>query len=120
MEAFDQIIEEDVVAFVKISEKIGGLVEEQAKAVKEAFQAERTYLLVATKAKKPDPQPPELMTELHRHISSVDDIREANRPSPLFTHLSAVSEGIAALAWIVEKRPGDFVTDTLGGAQYCE
>ncbi|KIW41641.1 hypothetical protein, variant 1 [Exophiala oligosperma] len=90
----------------------------QAKAVKEAFAAERTYLLVASKAKKPDNQPPELMTELHRHTSNVDEIREANRPSPLFTHLSAVSEGIVALGWIVEKRPGDFVTDTLGGAQY--
>lgn len=90
----------------------------QAKAVKEAFEAERTYLLVASKAKKPDPQPPELMTELHRHTSTVDEIREANRPSHLFTHLSAVSEGIVALGWIVEKRPGDFVTDTLGGAQY--
>ncbi|KIW93537.1 uncharacterized protein Z519_06142 [Cladophialophora bantiana CBS 173.52] len=118
VEAFNQIIEEDVVAFVKASEKIGGLVGEQAKAVKEAFEAERTYLLVAAKAKKPDPQPPELMTELHRHTSTVDEIREANRPSPLFTHLSAVSEGIVALGWIVEKRPGDFVTDTLGGAQY--
>lgn len=73
---------------------------------------------MATKAKKPNPQPPELMTELHRHTSTVDEIREANRPSPLFTHLSAVSEGIVALGWIVEKRPGDFVTDTLGGAQY--
>ncbi|KIW22407.1 uncharacterized protein PV07_12295 [Cladophialophora immunda] len=118
VEAFNQIIEEDVVAFVKASEKIGGLVEEQAKAVKAAFEAEQTYLHVAAKAKKPDPQPPELMTELHRHTSTVDEIREANRPSPLFTHLSAVSEGIVALGWIVEKRPGDFVTDTLGGAQY--
>ena len=120
VEAFDQIIEEEVVAFVNASRKIGGLVEEQARAVKEAFEAERTYLLVASKAKKPDPQPPELMTELHRHTSTVDEIREANRPSPLFTHLSAVSEGIVALGWIVEKRPGDFVTDTLGGAQYCK
>ncbi|KAH0848857.1 Adenylyl cyclase-associated protein [Fonsecaea pedrosoi] len=118
VDAFNQIIEEDVVAFVKASEKIGGLVEEQAKAVKAAFEAERTYLHVAAKAKKPDPQPPELMTELHRYTSTVDEIREANRPSPLFTHLSAVSEGIVALGWIVEKRPGDFVTDTLGGAQY--
>ncbi|KAI1626212.1 adenylate cyclase associated N terminal-domain-containing protein [Exophiala viscosa] len=118
VEAFDQIIQEDVSGFVTASGKIGGLVEQQAKAVKEAFEAERTYLLVASKAKKPDPQPPELMTELHRHTSNVDEIREANRPSPLFTHLSAVSEGIVALGWIVEKRPGDFVTDTLGGAQY--
>ena len=90
----------------------------QAKAVKEAFEAERTYLLVASKAKKPDPQPPELMTELHRQTSTVDEIREANRPSPLFTHLSAVSEGIVALGWIVEKKPGEYVTETLAGAQY--
>ncbi|EXJ81707.1 hypothetical protein A1O1_07772 [Capronia coronata CBS 617.96] len=118
VEAFDKIVEEDVDGFVKAANNIGGLVAEQAKAVKDAFEAERTYLLVSTKAKKPDPQPPELMTELHRYTSAVDEIREANRPSPLFTHLSAVSEGIVALGWIVEKRPGDFVTDTLGGAQY--
>ncbi|KAJ9630049.1 suppressor of rasval19 [Knufia peltigerae] len=118
VEAFDEIIEQDIDGFVQAAGKIGGLVEQQAKAVKEAFAAERTYLLVASKAKKPDNQPPELMTELHRHTSNVDEIREANRPSPLFTHLSAVSEGIVALGWIVEKRPGDFVTDTLGGAQY--
>lgn len=90
----------------------------QAQQVQQAFQAERTYLLVSTKAKKPEQQPTELMTDLHRHTSSVDELREANRPSPLFTHLSAVSEGIVALGWIVEKRPADFVTDTLGGAQY--
>lgn len=90
----------------------------QAKAVKQAFEAERTYLLVASKSKQPDVQPPELMTELHRHTSAVDEIREGNRPSPLFNHLSAVSEGIVALGWIVDKRPNDFVTATLGGAQY--
>jgi adenylyl cyclase-associated protein len=58
------------------------------------------------------------MAELHGFISTVDEIRTANRPSPLFTHLSAVAEGIIALGWIVEKRPADFVGDTLGGAQY--
>ena len=86
--------------------------------VQSAFEAERTYLLVTTKAKKPETQPPELMTDLHRHLSTVDELRVANRASPLFTHLSAVAEGIIALGWIVEKRPADHVTDTLGGAQY--
>ena len=90
----------------------------QAKVVQQAFEAERTYLLVTTKAKKPETQPPDLMAELHRYMPTVDELREANRPSPLFTHLSAVQEGIVALGWIVEKRPADFVTDTLGGAQY--
>lgn len=73
---------------------------------------------MTTKAKKPDQQPTELMTELHRYTSTVDELRESNRPSPLFTHLSAVSEGIVALGWIVEKRPVDFVKETLGSAQY--
>ncbi len=91
---------------------------QQAKAVQQSFEAERTYLLVTTKAKKPETQPPDLMTELHRYNSTVDDLRESNRPSPLFTHLSAVAEGIAALGWIVEKRPADFITEILGGAQY--
>lgn len=84
----------------------------------QAFIAERTYLYVTTKAKKPSPQPPKLLTELHTYTGTVDEIRETNRPSPLFTHLSAISEGIVALGWIVETRPADFVKDTLGGAQY--
>lgn len=84
----------------------------------QAFEAERTYLLITTKAKKPDPQPPELLKELHRHLSAVDEIREANRASPLFQHLSAVQEGILALGWIVETRPADSIGDYLGGAQY--
>ena len=83
-----------------------------------AFEAERTYLLITTKAKKPDPQPPELLKELHKHMSMVDEFRENNRASPLFQHLSAVSEGIVALGWIVETRPADFIGEILGGAQY--
>jgi len=58
------------------------------------------------------------MTDLHRYTSNVDEFREANRSSPLFTHLSAIAEGIIAVGWIVEKRPVDFINDTLGGAQY--
>lgn len=90
----------------------------QAQAVLQAFEAERTYLLIATKAKKPDPQPPELLKELHRHTSTVDEIRAANRASPLFQHLSTVAEGIVALFWIGETGTADFVGDILGGAQY--
>lgn len=90
----------------------------QAKSVLLAFDAERTYLLVTTRAKKPEGQPTELMTDLHRHISAVDELRENNRASPLFQHLSAIAEGIVALSWIVEKRPSDFVSEALGAAQY--
>jgi adenylyl cyclase-associated protein len=86
--------------------------------VLQAFEAERTYLLITTKAKKPDPQPPELLKELHMHLSAVDEIRESNRASPLYQHLCAVADGILALGWLVETRPADSIGDMLGGAQY--
>lgn len=90
----------------------------QAKAVQQAFQAERTFLLMTTKAKKPDPMKPDIIAEIHRYISEVDELKETNRASPLFTHLSMVSEGIVGLGWIMEARPADYVDSALAGSQY--
>ncbi|KAJ5247495.1 hypothetical protein N7468_002478 [Penicillium chermesinum] len=115
---FDALIQGDVQNFVKLSEKIGGLVAEQSKAVLQAFQAERTFLYVSTKAKKPANPPPELMTDLHKASDSINNIRESNRHSPLFTHLSAVAEGIVALGWFFEPKPADFVADMLASVEY--
>ncbi|KAJ5577011.1 hypothetical protein N7535_003937 [Penicillium sp. DV-2018c] len=115
---FDALIKGDVQNFVNMGEKIGGLVAEQSKAVLRAFQAERTYLYVVTKAKKPETQPPELMTDLHKASDSINNIRESNRASPLFNHLSAVAEGIVALAWFFESKPAEFVTEMVGGIEY--
>ena len=60
---------------------------------------------MTTKAKRPDIQSPsyrEILKELH-----------------LFTHLSAVSEGVSVLGWItVEPKPADYVTEMLGTAQF--
>ncbi|KAJ5752899.1 hypothetical protein N7520_009816 [Penicillium odoratum] len=115
---FDALIKGDVQNFVNLGEKIGGLVAEQSKAVLQAFQAERTYLYVSTKAKKPEPQPVELMTDLHKASDNINNLRESNRASPLFNHLSAVAEGIVALGWFFESKPADFVVDIIGGIQY--
>ncbi|KAJ6091338.1 hypothetical protein N7467_003307 [Penicillium canescens] len=118
IEDFDALIKGDVQNFVNLGEKIGGLVAEQSKAVLQAFKAERTYLYVVTKAKKPATQPPELMTDLHKASDSINNIRESNRASPLFNHLSAVAEGIVALAWFFESKPAEFVADMIGGIEY--
>ncbi|EAW22591.1 adenylate cyclase-binding protein [Aspergillus fischeri NRRL 181] len=118
IEDFDALINGDVRSFVDLGEKIGGLVAEQSKAVLQAFEAERTYLYVSTKARKPEPQPPELMTELHNASDTINNIRESNRASPLFNHLSAVAEGIVALGWFFEPKPADFVSEIVGGIQY--
>lgn len=52
-------------------------------------------------------------------MSAVSDLREANRASPLFNHLSAVSEGSAILGWVaVEPKPVDFIKESFDSARF--
>ena len=61
----------------------------------------------------------EILKELQSFMGAVNDIRETNRGSPLFNHLSTLSEGISVLGWItVEPKPVDFVTEILGSTQF--
>ena len=61
----------------------------------------------------------EILKELQSMMGAVNDIREANRASPLFTHLTTVSEGIAVLGWItIDPKPAEYVTEVLGSAQF--
>lgn len=91
-------------------------------AVLRAFAAERKFLIVTTKAKKPDIQSPvymEVLKDLQSTMGVVNDIREANRASPLFKHLSTVSEGINVLIWVAnETKPVDTITEMLSSAQF--
>ncbi|KAI5278784.1 hypothetical protein KEM54_004435, partial [Ascosphaera aggregata] len=118
VQEFDDIINGDVKEFVELGKKIGEPVSGQAKAMMRAFQAERTYIYVAAKAKKPESQPPELLADLRSASEEINNVRENNRPSPLFNHLSAVAEGIMALGWFFESKPVDFVKETFSSAQF--
>lgn len=86
--------------------------------VLQAFQAERTFLYVATKAKKPEPLSPELMTDLHKASDSINNIRESNRASPMFDHLTAVADGISCLGWFFAPKPSEFVKEMKEPIEY--
>lgn len=77
---------------------------------------------MTTKAKKPDIQSPvymEVLKDLQATMGIVNDIREANRASPLFKHLSTVSEGINVLIWVAnENKPAETITEMLSSAQF--
>jgi len=61
----------------------------------------------------------EILKDLQSMMGAVNDIREANRASPLFTHLTTVSEGVAVLGWItIEPKPTEYVSEMLGSAQF--
>ena len=91
-------------------------------AVLRSFAAQRKFLIVTTKAKKPDIQSPgymEILKELQSMMGAVSDIREANRTSPFSNHLTTVSEGIAVLGWItIDPKPAAYIGDMMGSAQY--
>ena len=66
--------------------------------VEAAFKAHRTYLEIASQAKKPaDSELPMLQKPMGDKINEIQSFREAGRRCQFFNHLSAISESIPAL-----------------------
>jgi adenylyl cyclase-associated protein len=85
------------------------------------MESQRQFLLVTSKAKKPDMASSAYMDTLkglQKYMTQVDDIRQGNRASPLRDHLAMVADGVGALAWVtIESKPQDYVAELFGGAQ---
>ncbi|KAI0470162.1 adenylate cyclase associated N terminal-domain-containing protein [Xylaria cf. heliscus] len=126
VEEFDNFISQSVDKYVEASDKLGGLVAEQASKVLDGFKQQRRFLLISTKAKKPDISVSadmtvyqELLKPINEALMDVGSIKESNRGSPVFTQLSAVAEGIMVLAWVtVDNKPFKHVEESLGSAQF--
>ncbi|KAI1143184.1 adenylate cyclase associated N terminal-domain-containing protein [Hypoxylon sp. FL0543] len=125
IEEFDAFIDHSVNKYVKASNKLGGLIAEQASKVLEGFKQQRRFLLISTKAKKPDVTGSEmvvyqeLLKPINEALMAVGSIKESSRGSPVFSQLSAVAEGIMVLAWVtVDNKPFKHVEESLGSAQF--
>lgn len=117
----DALIGSEVAAFIAASKAIDNLVEEQAAAVAKGFADQRRFLLVTTRAKKPDQSSStfmDLLKDLQQDLGTAGDIKDSNRGSPMKEHLAMVAEGISTLQWLVmEGKPADLVGEMIGGAQ---
>jgi adenylyl cyclase-associated protein len=85
-----------------------------------AFEAQRQFLLISTKAKMPEMASPiygELIKDLQEEVTKVDDVRQNNRGSPQKDHLAMVADGVGALAWFTDTKPAEYVAELFGGAQ---
>ncbi|KAI1130543.1 adenylate cyclase associated N terminal-domain-containing protein [Nemania abortiva] len=126
VEEFDNFITRSVDKYVKASDKLGGVIAEQASKVFDGFKQQRRFLLISTKARKPDISVTadmsvyqELLKPINEALMAVGSIKESNRGSPVFTQLSAVAEGIMVLAWVtVDNKPFKHVEESLGSAQF--
>uniref|UniRef100_UPI0037E7D47D adenylyl cyclase-associated protein 1 n=1 Tax=Semicossyphus pulcher TaxID=241346 RepID=UPI0037E7D47D len=101
VEAFDQIISGPVAQYFSLSQQIGGDVQKHAEMMKQAFTNERKILMTASSCQKPsDAVLATIIQPVGKVVDQVQAFREQNRTSPLFNHLSAVSESVGALGWI--------------------
>ncbi|RAL59696.1 hypothetical protein DID88_000329 [Monilinia fructigena] len=103
---FDDFIQGAVKKYVNLSDEIGGVVAVNRHPV------QRNQVCLMNHFKK-------LIKPLQDSFTAVDEIRKANRSSPYFNNLSAVSESIGVLAWVtMENKPFKHVDESLGSAQY--
>uniref|UniRef100_A0AAY4CJ23 Adenylyl cyclase-associated protein n=1 Tax=Denticeps clupeoides TaxID=299321 RepID=A0AAY4CJ23_9TELE len=60
-----------------------------------------------------------LLAPVSKAIQEVQSFRELHRSSPLFNHLSAVSESVPALGWVaMEPKPGPYVKEMQDAATF--
>lgn len=126
IEDFDLFLKASVERYAKLSQQLGGLIAEQAAKVIQGFAEERKFLLISSKAKKPNLSASDdmeayqaLLKPINESLMAVVEIKESNRGSAVSNQLSAVADGIMMLAWVTdEAKPHKHVENTLGSAQY--
>lgn len=125
IEEFDAFISQSVEKWAKLSNAIGGLVAEQAAKVVQGFREQRRFLLITTKAKKPDLTGADmsvfqdLVKPIGDLMTAVGGIKDSNRGTPLYDNLATVAESIMVLAWVtIDTRPFKHVEESLGAAQF--
>ncbi|XP_077362735.1 adenylyl cyclase-associated protein 1 isoform X2 [Festucalex cinctus] len=120
VEAFDEIIGGPLNQYYSQSKQIGGDVLKHAEMIKRAFASQRQVIVTAsTSQKPPDAVLGAIIRPISTEVENVQMLREMNRTSPFFNHLSAVSESVPALGWItVSPKPGPYVKEMQDAAMF--
>ncbi|KND86868.1 Adenylyl cyclase-associated protein [Tolypocladium ophioglossoides CBS 100239] len=120
IDEFDLFLGTSLNKYGKLSSQLGGLVAQQATEVLKGFQEQRKFLLITTRAAKPDlPVYQNLLKPINEALMAVGELKDSNRPDPMYTQLSAVADGIMMLAWVtVDSRPYKHIDECLGSAQF--
>ncbi len=134
---YNTIINDSLAPFVSVSRKIGGELPAMIDHVTRLFDAQRQFIQKAVQSKKPanDQQIHELIKPQSTEIEAICGKEKfflknkisyfplaytnKNRKSPLFNHLSAISEGIPAFGWIlVSPTPAPHIKEMSDAAQF--
>jgi adenylyl cyclase-associated protein len=118
---FDNLISDYISHLVKITGVIGSdELKSQVGLVEKAVQEQRKLLAIAAKSKKPDDASlGKLLQPTSDLMQQIVAIRDKQRTSKQFNHLSTLSEGISCLGWVaVSPTPGPFVADARASSEF--
>jgi adenylyl cyclase-associated protein len=118
---FDNLIGSSLQAYLTASSNIDAAVKKQAELVSSCFTAQKQIIIQASNSKKPANQQDlqNFIKPLQQLIGHIQELKEKNRTSPFFNHLSVVSEGIACMGWIVvDKTPVPYINEMKEAAQF--
>ncbi|RWS21784.1 adenylate cyclase-associated protein-like protein, partial [Leptotrombidium deliense] len=118
--AFDDIVSTALQNYITLSASIGGLVKTHSDMVVKAVTAQRQFLVVASMSQQPNPQVlMSLLKPTSDVIQMIQDLREKNRHSSEFNHLSTISESITALGWVtISPTPGPYIKEMTDSGQF--
>lgn len=118
---FDEFIDTFVDPWVKSSIGLDSQVGEAATLFRDALKAEVPFLVVALQLQKPDitdPTLPKLLEPINQRVLKIVEIKDNNRPSSFFSHLSTISEGSPVLGWVMLDTPVSFVPEFKDAASF--
>jgi len=118
---FRALLEGPVSEYATASDKLGGCVKDQAGDVKAAFEALYSFLVAAAQKEKPsDDGLQEMVTPIGALMGKVQTVASDTPPrDALFNHVSAWSESIAALGWVmVDSKAVSYIGDFEGAGEF--
>jgi adenylyl cyclase-associated protein len=119
--AFDALVSENLDKFTAASPAIHADVGEAAAKFNAAVAEMRKLLSVAAVSAAPsDADLPNVLKPLSTAIQDLTAFRDSKgKPSPVFDHLSTLSEGVACFSWVaIKPAPGPYVTQTRAGSEF--
>lgn len=121
VKAFKEYLEEHVKPFTAKSKEVDTLVGQAASTLADAFEAQVKFLTIVDQAKKPDMSSGEfleLINPINSQIEKLNNLKESNRRSEYFNHLSTLSEGAPVLGWILSNLPVPMISEFKDSAQF--
>jgi len=118
---YTDLINTYITPLVNVTNKIGSdELKKQVDLLNKGVAAQKAFLEIVAGSKKPAPDTlPKLVEPTSKLMGEIGAIRDQNRKSPQFNHLSAISEGISCLGWVmVEPTPGPFVNDSRASSEF--